>query len=197
MNRPISAELFVSLDLVVEEPRSWHFPWVRERMLAEVAREQTTSTLLLGRTTYDSFASAWPHLGDEVPLARQLNDMQKVVVSDRLSDDDATWTNTHVLRPAGDFAGAIASLDTAGDDRITVAGSPSIVEQLLAAGLLAELRLIVHPIVVGTGRRLFDGWDGSRVEFEHTESSPLDQGARVDVYRPLTARTATVPASAR
>jgi dihydrofolate reductase len=184
MSRPISAELFVSLDLVVEEPRAWHFPWVDKLMLAEVEREQTTSTLLLGRTTYESFASAWPERGDDVPLARQLNEMQKVVVSDQLRDREVTWANTRVLRPSGDFASAIASLDDAGEDRITVAGSPSVVEQLLAADLLTELRLIVHPIVVGSGRRLFDGWSNRRVELEHVESSPLDRGARLDVYKP-------------
>lgn len=183
MSRPITAELFVSVDLVVDEPREWHFPWVGELMLAEVAREQTTSTLLLGRRTYDSFASAWPHRGDEVPLATQLNGMQKVVVSDTISDADASWQRTHVLRPHGDLAAAVATLDDLGDDRITVAGSPSLVEQLLSLDLLDELRLIVHPIVVGTGRRLFDGWEQGRVELEHTESRPLDRGARVDVYR--------------
>lgn len=188
MSRPISAELFVSLDLVVEEPRAWHFPWVQDKMLEEVAREQTTSTLLLGRKTYDSFASIWPTLGDDVPLARQLNEMQKVVISDRLSDKDTGWANTRVLRPRGSFTDAITLLDADGDDRVTVAGSISIVEQLLATGLLTELRLIVHPILVGSGRRLFDRWSAPQMEFEHVDSSPLDQGARLDVYRPLPAK---------
>jgi dihydrofolate reductase len=109
--------------------------------------------------------------------------MRKIVVSDRLADEDATWQNTTVLRPAGDLAGAIDTIDA--PDRITVAGSVSLVEQLLALGLIDELRLIVHPIVVGTGRRLFDGWRGPRIEFEHVESIPLDRGSRVDAYRPV------------
>jgi dihydrofolate reductase len=186
MSRPITAELFVSLDLVVDEPRDWHFPWVGEQMLAEIAREQSTSTLLLGRRTYDSFAGpgGWPDRGDDVPLARQLNAMRKIVVSDTLSDTDATWTGTTVLRPRGDLAAAIASLDDLGGDRITIAGSTSIVEQLLALGLLTELRLIVHPLLVGAGRRLFDDWTGPRVEFDLAESTPLERGARLDVYTP-------------
>lgn len=188
MNRPISAELFVSLDLVVEEPREWHFPWVQDKMLEEVAREQTTSTLLLGRKTYDSFASTWPDHGDDVPLARQLNDMRKIVISDGMPAANTGWANTRVLSPQGDFAAAIASLDADSNDRITVAGSISIVEQLLAADLLTELRLIVHPILIGSGRRLFDHWSGPHTHFEHIDSSPLDRGARLDIYRPLPAK---------
>lgn len=184
MSRPITAELFTSVDLVVEEPHTWHFPWIGEAMLAEVAREQTTSTLLLGRVTYDVFASSWLERGDDVPLATQLNGMRKVVVSDTLSDGDATWSRTTILRPRGDLVAAMRTLDAEGTDRITIAGSISLVEQLLAAGILAELRLVVHPLVLGTGRRLFDGWAGPPVELDLTESRILGRGARLDVYRP-------------
>lgn len=111
MSRPITAELFTSLDLVVEEPQAWHFPSVGEAMLAEIAREQYTSTLLLGRTTYEIFASSWPERGDDVPLAAQLKGMTKVVVSDRIRDADATWAETRILRPRGDLPAAIARLD--------------------------------------------------------------------------------------
>lgn len=90
MSRPITAELFTSVDLVVEEPQGWHFPWVGEQMLAEVAREQSTGTLPLGRHTYAIFAASWPERGDEAPLAAQLNRMQKIVFSDTLTEQDAT-----------------------------------------------------------------------------------------------------------
>jgi len=190
MSRPITAELFVSLDLVVEEPETWHFPWVDEAMLSEVAREQGASTLLLGRKTYDVFASSWPVRGDDVPLATQLNAMTKVVVSDRIADAEATWAPTTVLRPGGDLATAISSLDELGDGRMTVAGSVGLVEQLLALGLLTELRLIVHPLVLGTGRRLFDDWAADVLELRHTGSTPLGRGARLDVYRPVTSTIA-------
>lgn len=182
MTTTITAELFAGLDLVVDEPQEWHFPWVGERMLAEVAREQATDTLLLGRRTYASFAGAWPHRGDEVPLAAQLNRMRKIVISDSMPESEATWSETTVVRHGGDIAAAAAALP---DRRVTVAGSVSLVERLLAAGLLTELRLIVHPIVVGTGRRLFDGWTAGRVELDLTESTPLERGARLDVYRPV------------
>ena len=184
MSRPISAELFVSLDLVAEEPQTWHFPWVGELLLAEVAREQATPTLMLGRRTYETFASSWPERGDEIPLATQLNKMTKVVVSDHIDDAEATWAPTRILRHGGDIAASIAQLDDV-EGRISVAGSVSLVEHLLAAGLLDELRLIVHPIILGSGRPLFDGWNGPGIELKHVESTPLDRGARVDVYRPL------------
>ncbi|WP_413452593.1 dihydrofolate reductase family protein [Georgenia phoenicis] len=186
MRRPITAELFVSLDLVVAEPQTWHLPWVDEAMLSEVAREQDTSTVLLGRRTYDVFASSWPGRGDDVPLAAQLNAMTKVVVSDRITDAEASWAPTTVLRPGGDLTAAVASLDELGDDRVTVAGSVSLVEQLLALGLLTELRLVVHPLVLGTGRRLFDGWAAGGVELTLAGSTPLGRGARLDVYQPIT-----------
>lgn len=80
-------------------------------MLAEIAREQYTSTLLFGRTTYEIFASSWPERGDDVPLAAQLKGMTKVVVSDRIRDADATWAETRILRPRGDLPAAIARLD--------------------------------------------------------------------------------------
>lgn len=183
MRRPITAELFTSLDLVVAEPQEWHFPWVGKAMLAEIGREQSTSTLLLGRKTYDVFASSWPEKGHDAPLAAQLNGMTKVVVSDRIAETDASWVETRILRPRGDLVSAIGSLDESGDDRITVAGSISLVEQLLSEGLLSELRLIVHPVVLGTGRRLFDGWGAGRIDLSHDESTPLGNGARLDVYR--------------
>jgi dihydrofolate reductase len=186
MSPTISAELFVRLDLVVEEPQTGHFPWVGDLLLAEVAREQTTPTLMLGRRTYATFASSWPERGDEIPLASHLNKMAKVVVSDHVHDVEATWAPTRILRHGGDIASAIAQLDEV-EGRISVAGSVSLVEHLLAAGLLDELRLIVHPLILGSGRRLFHGWTRPRLESEHIDSTPLDRGARLDLYRPLPA----------
>src|SRR6478735_4069708 len=96
MTRIITAELFASLDLVVEAPETWHFPWVGEEMLAEVQREQgEASALLLGRSTYEVFADSWPNRSDDMPLARQLNAMPKIVVSSTL--DAPTWRNTQVV----------------------------------------------------------------------------------------------------
>jgi dihydrofolate reductase len=184
MTAQITAELFTSLDLVVEEPNTWHFPWVDELMLAEVGRELAADALLVGHATYDSFAGAWPHRGDDVPLAAGLNAMPKYVVSDHITEQEAHWNNTRIVRPGGDLPAVVRELRVQIGGRITVAGSVSLVEQLLAAGELDELRLIVHPIVIGAGRRLFDDWTGDRIVLDHLGSSPLGRGARVDTYRP-------------
>ena len=180
MTRTITAELFASLDLVVEAPETWHFGWVGEEMLAEVAREQGgASALLLGRRTYEAFADSWPHRGDDVPLARQLNAMPKIVVSSTL--DSPTWHNTEVVG-----FDDIAALKESGEGRITVAGSIRLVESLIAADLLDELRILSHPVVLGRGRRLFDTYAGPRVDLELVESRTLERGVQLTVHRPST-----------
>lgn len=180
MTRVITAELFASLDLVVEAPEAWHFPWVGAQMLSEVAREQgDASALLLGRRTYDVFAESWPHRGDEVPLASQLNAMRKLVVSRTL--ESPGWQHTEVVG-----FDDIARLKATGEGRITVAGSITLVESLIGSGLLDELRILTHPVILGQGRRLFDEYDGPRVELELTEARTLDRGVQLTVHRPTT-----------
>ena len=178
MARTITAELFVSLDLVVEAPETWHFPWVGAEMLAEVTREQgEASALLLGRRTYEVFAGSWPDRGEDVPLAAQLNAMPKIVVSSTL--DAPAWHNTVV---AG--FDELAALKASGEGRITVAGSIRLVESLIARGLIDELRLLTHPVVLGQGRRLFDMYDGPRLDLELVESRTLERGVQLTVHRP-------------
>lgn len=178
MARIITAELFASMDLVVEAPEAWHFPWVGEELIAEVGREQgEASALLLGRRTYDVFAASWPNRSDEVPLARRLNRMRKFAVSRTL--ESPTWQNTEVIR-----FDEISRLKEAGEGRITVAGSITLVESLITAGLLDELRILTHPVILGRGRRLFDTYDGPRVEWELTEARTLEHGVQLSVHRP-------------
>ena len=118
-------------------------------------------TILLGRETYDSFAGAWPGReadgGEDAEFAKKLSDARKIVVSrQRLQFD---WRNSEQL--AGDLVDAVTALknDPGGD--IAMSGSVSVVRQLLAAGLLDELHLFVHPIAVRHGARLFD--DGETI----------------------------------
>lgn len=180
MARIINAGLFASADLVVEAPETWHFPFVGDEMIAEVAKDQgEASALLLGRRTYDVFASSWPNRGDDVPLARQLNTMQKFVVSRTLQSP--AWQNTEVV----DFD-EIAQLKATGVGSINVAGSITLIESLLEAGLLDELRIFTHPLVLGAGRRLFDAYEGPRVELELAEARTLEHGVQLAVYRPTT-----------
>lgn len=159
--RKIIAELFISLDGVVEAPDQWHFPYFNDEMGASVdATLGRADTLLLGRRTYDSFAGAWPEReaagGEDAPFAKVLGDARKVVVSNQQLE--FAWRNSEQL--SGDFAEAVTALKNEPDTGpIVMSGSVSVVRQLLAAGLLDELHLLVHPIAVRKGMRLFEEGD--------------------------------------
>ena len=155
--RKITAGLFISLDGVVEAPDQWHFPYFNEEMGAAVdATLGAADTVLLGRKTYDSFAGAWPEretAGEEdAGLAKALGDARKIVVSNQKLE--FTWRNSEQLK--GDLVEAITALKNEPGSNIALSGSVSVVRQLLAAGLLDELHLLVHPIAVRKGMRLFD-----------------------------------------
>ncbi|MFG2340925.1 dihydrofolate reductase family protein [Streptomyces yangpuensis] len=157
--RKIKAQLFISLDGVVEAPDQWHFPYFNEEMGAAVdATLGRADTLLLGRRTYDSFAGAWPGReaagGEDAPFAKVLGDARKIVVSN--GPLDFTWRNCEQLR-GGLVAGVGALKEEPGRDTpVWISGSVSVVRQLVAAGLLDELNLLVHPIAVRGGMRLFE-----------------------------------------
>lgn len=156
--RKITAGLFISLDGVVEDPQDWHFPYFNEEMGQAVdAQLGSADTLLLGRRTYDSFAGAWPDRekagGEDADFARKLGDARKIVVSGQ--DLDFTWRNSELLR--GDLVEAVTALKKEpGTSDIAMSGSVSVVRALLEAGLLDELHLLVHPIAVRKGMRLFE-----------------------------------------
>ena len=157
----IKASMFMALDGVVDPAvGNWHFPYFNEEMGEAVSETHDADVMLFGRVTYDSFAGAWPEReaagGDDAAFAKRLGDMRKVVVS--RSPLEFTWRNSEQLE--GDLVPAVAALkrESAGS-HIAMSGSVSIVRQLLAAALLDELHLLVHPIAVRTGMRLFDEGD--------------------------------------
>ncbi|MFB7170791.1 dihydrofolate reductase family protein [Streptomyces sp. NPDC056254] len=157
--RKIKAQLFISLDGVVEAPDQWHFPYFDEDMGAAVdATLGRADTLLLGRRTYDSFAGAWPEReaagGEDAPFARVLGDARKIVVSN--SPLTFTWRNCEQL--AGDLTAGVAALkeEPGAETPVWISGSVSVVRRLIADGLLDELNLLLHPIAVRTGMRLFE-----------------------------------------
>jgi dihydrofolate reductase len=156
--RKLVANLFISLDGVVEEPGNWHFPYFNDEMGAAVdAVLSSADTMLLGRKTYDDHAGAWPEReaagGEDAEFAKLLGDARKIVVSRQQLE--LTWRNSEQLH--GDLVEAVTALKSEpGDGNIAISGSISVVRQLLAAGLLDELRLLVHPIAVRKGMRLFD-----------------------------------------
>ena len=183
--RKISAGLFISLDGVVEEPSDWHFPYFNDEMGAAVSAQMgVADTLLLGRKTYDSFAGAWPDREaegeDDAAFAEALGNARKVVVSNQ--DLQFTWRNSEQLK--GDLVEAVTALkNEPGATDIAMSGSVSVVRQLLAAGLLDELNLLVHPIAVRKGMRLFDE-DESPIPLKLVSSETFTTGVLHLVYAP-------------
>ncbi len=157
----VISTLFVSADNVAEIDPAWHFPYFDENMGRAVTEDYATSdVLLIGRVTYDSFAGAWPgreEAGEaDAGMARQLGDLRKVVVSRQPLE--FTWRNSELLD--GELAEAVAALKAdPAVGGILIPGSISVVQQLLAAGLVDELRLLVHPVAARTGRTVFDAGD--------------------------------------
>lgn len=189
----IISTLFISLDGVVEmEDPDWHFRYFDDHMGKAVTEDYAgADALLLGRVTYDSFAGAWPEreaAGEiDAEFAVQLGDTRKVVVTH--GDHDLGWRNVEALR--GDLVEGVTAL-TADPEvgKVVVPGSISVVRQLLAAGLLDELRLLVHPIAARRGRRLFDEGD-QRHPLRLLSSEAFPTGVLRLVYAPEPAETSS------
>ncbi|UBU18467.1 dihydrofolate reductase family protein [Nonomuraea gerenzanensis] len=176
--RKIVAGLFISLDGVVEAPEKWHFPYLNEEMSAAVGQMHAMADiLLLGRATYEAFAAVWPHQSGE--LADQLNTINKLVVSTTL--DKAEWNNSALIK--SDIVNVLAGLKRQTGRNIQLSGSISLTRTLLHAGLIDELRLLVHPIALGSGRRLFAA-DTGPVPLELTRSAVFSTGVVDLTYRP-------------
>jgi len=188
--RKITAGLFIALDGVVEAPDQWHFPYFNDEMGVAVGGQLgAADTVLLGRETYDSFAGAWPDRetggGEDAEFAKKLGDTRKIVVSRQALQ--FTWRNSEQLD--GDLVEAVTALKNEPGGEIGMSGSVSVVRQLLAAGLLDELHLLVHPIVVGKGMRLFD--DGESIPLKLLSSQTFETGVLYLVYARAEAPAAT------
>jgi dihydrofolate reductase len=150
--RKIKAYFFISLDGVVESPDKWHFPYFDDEMGAAVSAGFATSdAMLMGRVLYEESAAYWPEHADQ-PFGDVMNSTKKYVVSNSLQT--AEWQNSELV--SGDVAGRLADIKAQDGGDITMSGSGTTVRWLLREGLLDELNLLVHPIVVGDGlARLF------------------------------------------
>ncbi|RMI09494.1 dihydrofolate reductase family protein [Cellulomonas triticagri] len=183
--------LFISLDGVAEIDPEWHFPYFDEAMGAAVGEDyEDVDVLLLGRVTYDSFAGAWPDReaagGEDATFAAQLGDVRKVVAT--RGDQDLGWRN--VERLDGDLVTAVTALKAdPAVGKVLVAGSLSVVRQLLAAGVLDELRLLVHPVAARAGERLFDE-GATRYPMRLLRSEAFGTGVLRLVYAPAPAPVA-------
>ncbi len=178
----IVSNFFIALDGVVESPEKWHFPYFNDEMGAAVEEGmETAEAFMMGRVLYDEWASYWPNQGDEVPFSSFINNVQKYVVSNTLTE--ATWNNTKVI--SGDVAANIRNTKEATDGSISMSGSATLARWLLANGLLDELNLLVHPIAVGHGRRLFE--DGHTHPLQLAEHETFTTGVLNLTYIPAPA----------
>jgi dihydrofolate reductase len=158
--RKVTAGLFVSLDGVVESPEKWHFPYFNDEMGEAVgAAISSSDAMLLGRLTYQEFATYWPGVSSEdEPFATHMNNTPKYVVSKTL--DKAEWNNSTLI--SGNVAEEITKLKQQPGKNIGITGSATLVQSLLQDDLLDELGLMIHPVVVGSGKRLFQEGGGPK-----------------------------------
>jgi dihydrofolate reductase len=178
---------FMSLDGVVEDPGGsegfkhggWSFAFERgaEGDKFKLDEAMDASALLLGRVTYEGFAEAWPSRDGD--FADKFNTMPKYVVSSTLKDP--AWTNTTVLD--GDPLASVAKLRDEREGDIVVHGSVRLSQALIAGGLVDELRLMVFPVVLGSGRRLFGDSD-EKLTLALSDSQTVGDGVAILVYRP-------------
>jgi dihydrofolate reductase len=177
---------FVSLDGVVEDPggsenfkySGWTFEIDRgdEGNKFKLDETMASDALLLGRVTYEGFADAWPSREGE--FADKFNTMPKYVVSSTL--DNPTWTNSTVVK--GDLADEVAKLKQEYSGDVVVHGSVQLVQALLEQDLVDELRLMVFPVVLGTGKQLW-GETSDKKPLELAESKVVGDGVVVLTYR--------------
>ena len=174
----IKSNLFISLDGVIESPEAWHFPYFDDQMGAIVGEAMSgNDATLLGRQTYDEFAAYWPNADPADPITAQMNGARKYVVSSTLPE--AAWENSTVV--TGDVAAELTALKQ--DTRLSTTGSATLVRWLLEQGLVDELHLLVHPVVVGSGKKLFT--DGAKVPLTLVSSTTFETGVLHLVYAPI------------
>jgi dihydrofolate reductase len=177
---------FVSLDGVMEAPGGepdfkypgWTFEFDRGDDGNQFKLDETMQAdgLLIGRTTYESFAGAWPEREGE--FADKFNSMPKYVVSTTLADPE--WNNSTVI--GGDVAASVGKLRDELDGNLVVHGSVRLVQALIEHDLVDELRLMVFPVVLGSGKRLF-GDTSAKKPLTLAESRTVGDGVAILTYR--------------
>jgi dihydrofolate reductase len=185
--RKVVAYEFISLDGVIEAPDQWHFPYFDEEMGEAVGEGFAASdAMLMGRVNYEGWAAYWPEQDpEENPIADTMNSKRKYVVSTTL-EEPLEWNNSTLIK-GNEFAEEIAKLKEQEGKDIAISGGPILVRSLLDYGLLDELRLFVHPIVVGSGRRLFED-GGDQIALELADSRTFSSGTVYLTYRPTGGR---------
>jgi dihydrofolate reductase len=180
MRKVVAVEL-VSVDGVMESPEEWAFSYSNDEMNeANASGMASSDALLLGRVTYEGLAAFWPHQPGGVPMVDYINSVPKFVVSTTL-EEPLEWNNSTLIK--GNVAEEIAELKRRPGKDITILGSGALVRSLLGEGLLEELSLMVHPLVLGSGKRLFEDGDDRR-GLELIDSRTFGTGVVYLAYRP-------------
>lgn len=184
--RKVIVSEFMSLDGVIEAPgpahdfkhAGWTMPYWGDDIAAfKKAELFAADALLLGRKTYEGFAAAWPKMQDPEGFADRMNGLPKYVATTTLKKLE--WNNSHVLQ--GDVAPAVGKLKRESGKDILVAGSGRLAQALLRHGLVDEYTLLVYPVVLGEGQRLFEA--GAQAKLELIESRPFKSGVAAQRYR--------------
>ena len=191
---------FISLDGIIEDPGGsegtehggWSFRHPApdgEQFKGDELRDSDVQ--LLGRVTYEGFAAAWPAMEEATgDYGKKMNAMPKVVVSTTLTEP--TWNNTTII--SGNVADEVARLKAQYDGDILVQGSATLVQTLAEHGLVDEYRLMVHPVVLGTGKRLFSG-SAAGTDLQLVDSRKVGPDVLLLIYRPASSEAGTPAAS--
>lgn len=172
---------FITLDGVIEAPDQWSFPYGTDELYQYKFEElAATDAGLLGRVTYEGFAAVWPDREgtDEDGFAQRLNGMPKYVVSTTL--ETAGWNNSHIIRT--NIVEAIAQLKLQPGNDLVLTGSATLAQTLIQNDLVDEYHLLVYPVALGSGKRLFQ--DGSSAKLKLIESRTFASGVMLLVYQP-------------
>ncbi|HEV3452247.1 MAG TPA: dihydrofolate reductase family protein [Acidimicrobiia bacterium] len=188
---------FMSLDGIVQAPGGpeedtdggfahggWSMPFFDPQTMGPAVSDamEATDALLFGRRTWQTMAAAWPgRAGD--PFADRMNEIRKFVASRTLSQDDLTWTNS-VLLEGADVVGAVRELRAEPGGDVQVMGSASLARTLISNDLVDEFRLMIEPIVLGGGKRLFPD-DGNARTLALVSSSTSGTGVQICTYQPV------------
>jgi dihydrofolate reductase len=180
--RKVVSWLFISLDGVVEAPNEWQFDVFDEDMGNAIAAQmEAEDAILMGRVTYQEFASYWPTSTDE-PFASHINQTPKYVVSTTLNKAEwGNWDQPTLIK--ANLAKEISKLKKQSGKNITISGSPTLVRSLIQENLLDELQLMIHPVVVGKGKHLFTE-DVDLMRLQLVDSKVTGTGVVIVTYQP-------------
>jgi dihydrofolate reductase len=168
--RKVIVTQFMTLDGVIHAPHEWSFGfWSDDIGAYKQAELFAADALLLGRVTYEGFAEAWPGRTDDAGFADKINGMEKLLASTTVKPGEASWNNTTVLQ--GDVAAAVKEHKAREGGDILVNGSSELIRRLAPHGVIDEYRMLVYPIVLGKGQRLFpDGFGATGLRLARTHA---------------------------